>query len=202
VNLLGVDARHMDIELQGAYQPNDVVRFDAAASLGQWEYIDNVSGQYRPDDTSQTTVDFDFYLQGLKVADAPQRQLALTTSFFPREGLTLSAVGKLFAEHYAQFEPISRTDPTDEGVQSWKTPNYAVFDAHVSYELGDLLPVAGGADVRFFANVYNIFNTVYIQDAIDNSSFNGFDANHTADDAEVFFGIPRNINLGFQVTFF
>jgi outer membrane receptor protein involved in Fe transport len=77
-----------------------------------------------------------------------------------------------------------------------------VFDAHASYSLGDLLPIAGGADVRFFANVYNVFNTVYIQDAIDNSSFNGFDGNHTADDAEVFIGIPRNLNLGFQVTFF
>jgi hypothetical protein len=40
-----------------------------------------------------------------------------------------------------------------------------------------------------------------VQDAIDNSSFNGFDLDHDADDAEVFLGIPRNINLGFQVTF-
>jgi hypothetical protein len=87
----------MGIEMQGAFQPNEMVRFDAAASVGFWKYLDNVSGQYRPDDTSQATIDFDFYLKDLKVADAPQRQLALTTSFFPTEGLTLSEVGKFYA---------------------------------------------------------------------------------------------------------
>lgn len=34
VSLLGLDARHMGIELEGAYQPNDYVRFDGAASFG------------------------------------------------------------------------------------------------------------------------------------------------------------------------
>jgi hypothetical protein len=202
VNLLGVDARHMGIEVQAASQPSDLVRFDAALSLGYWEYLDNVSGTYKPDDQSQTSVPYNFYIRDLKVADAPQRQLALTTSFFPRDGLTLSAVGKFYADHYAQFEPFSRTDPAEEGIQSWKTPNYAVFDVHASYSLGDLLPIAGGADVRLFANVYNVFNAVYVQDAIDNSSFNGFDLDHDADDAEVFIGTPRSVNLGFQVTFF
>lgn len=31
-----------------------------------------------------------------------------------------------------------------------------------------------------------------VQDAVDNSSFNGLD---------IFLGYPRNINLGFQITF-
>jgi hypothetical protein len=42
---------------------------------------------------------------------------------------------------------------------------------------------------------------VFVQDAIDNSAFNGYDLDHDADDAEVFLGTPRNVNLGFQVTF-
>jgi hypothetical protein len=201
VNLLGVNQRHMGLEAQAAFQPSDLVRFDVAGSFGLWEYTDNVSGTYQPDDQSSVTVPFDFYIDELKVADAPQRQLALTTSFFPTTGLTLSAVGKFFAEYYAEFEPFSRTDPADEGIQSWRAPGYALFDLHTSYSLGDLIPVAGGADLRLFANVYNVFNTVYIQDAVDNSSFNGWDGDHDADDAEVYLGIPRNINLGFQITF-
>ena len=201
VNLLGLDARHMGIEVQAAAQPSDLVRFDAALSVGHWEYLDNVSGTYNPDDQTQTSVPYDFYIKDLKVADAPQRQLALTASFFPAAGLTLSGVGKFFDGYYAEFDPFSRTDPAEEGIQSWSPPGYAVFDAHLSYALGDLIPVAGGADLRLFANVYNVFNAVYVQDAIDNSSFNGFDLDHDADDAEVFLGIPRNINLGFQVTF-
>ena len=56
-------------------------------------------------------------------------------------------------------------------------------------------------DVRVFANVYNLFDTVYVQDAVDNSRFNAFDKDHDADDAEVFLGYPRNLNIGFQISF-
>ena len=201
VNLLGVDQLHMGVEAQAAWRPTNEFRLDAAASIGHWEYIDNVSGTYAPDDQSTSTVPYDFYIKDLKVADAPQRQLALTASFFPADGLTLAGVSRIYDGYYAEFEPFSRTDPAEEGIQSWSPPGYAVFDAHFSYALGDLIPVAGGADLRLFANVYNVFNKVYVQDAIDNSAFNGFDLDHDADDAEVFLGTPRNVNLGFQVTF-
>jgi hypothetical protein len=201
INLLGVDARHMGFEAQAAVQPNDRVRLDVALSLGNWKYLENVSGTYAPDDQSTATVPYDFYIADLKVADAPQRQLALSASFFPTDGMHLSAVGKFFGDHYAQFEPFDRTDPNEEGVQSWQPPGYAVFDLHASYSLGELIPMAGGGDLRLFANVYNVFDELYVQDAIDNSSFNGFDDDHDADDAEIFLGYPRNLNLGFQITF-
>jgi hypothetical protein len=72
---------------------------------------------------------------------------------------------------------------------------------HASYALGDLIPVAGGGDVRLFVNVHNVFDQVFVQDAVDNSAFNSFDGDHDADNAEIFLGYPRNINLGFQITF-
>jgi iron complex outermembrane receptor protein len=219
VRLLGVDQRHFGVELEGAWQPSDIVRFDAAASIGDWKYTSDPSGQFISTATN-TSFEYDFYLDGLKVADAPQQQMALTASFFPASGLTMSAVGKFYRKYYAEFDPSSRcvgdvadsggcqttygSDGGDEVLQrnqSWQTPSYGLIDAHLSYALGDLLPVAGGADVRLFVNVYNVFNTLYVQDARDNSSFNGFDGDHDADDAEVYLGIPRNINLGFQVTF-
>ncbi len=64
-----------------------------------------------------------------------------------------------------------------------------------------MLPGAG--DVRVFLNVYNLFDTVYVQDAVDNSRFNAYDDNggHDADSAEVFLGYPRNLNIGFQFNF-
>ena len=219
VRLLGVDARHMGVEMEAAWQPTDVVRFDAAASIGHWQYTSDATGSFISDDRT-TTFNYDFFLDGLKVADSPQQQLALTASFFPATGLTLSAVGKFYRMHFAEFDPSSRCigDVAEAGAcdvtytsaraaevmernQPWQTPSYGLVDAHFSYELGNLIPVAGGADVRFFTNIYNVFNTLYVQDARDNSAFNGFDLDHDADDAEVFLGIPRNINLGFQVTF-
>ena len=50
-------------------------------------------------------------------------------------------------------------------------------------------------------NVYNVLDNLYIQDAVDNSRFNSFDDDHDADDAEVYLGYPRNLNIGFQIVF-
>ena len=77
-------------------------RLDAALSVGNWKYLDDVSGTYSPDDQSSATVPFDFYISDLKVGDAPQRQLALSASVFPADGFYVSAVGKFFGDHYAE----------------------------------------------------------------------------------------------------
>lgn len=201
VNLLGVDARHMGIEFQGAYQPNDLVRFDLAGSLGNWEYLDDVTGTYRPDEGSGDVETYEFYIDGLKVSDAPQTQLAYSVSVFPLQGLLVQGVGKSYTNHYAAFEPFDRTNPEERGEQSWEAPGYTVFDLHASYRLGEVIPVWRGGNVRLFANVFNVLNSVYIQDAVDNSRYNSFDGDHDADDAEVFLGLPRTFNLGFEVGF-
>ena len=204
VNLLGVDARHMGIEAEGWFQPSNLMRFDWSLSLGNWKYLDDVSGTYRPDDQSSETENYNFYISGLKVADAPQHQMALMASVYPSDAAYLSLVGMFYGDHFAQFEPFSRTNADDRGVQSWQPPGYSVFHLHTSYSLGDVLPVANGGDLRLFANVYNLLDTVYIQDATDASRWNGYHDDgdrHDADSAEVFLGYPRNLNVGFQLTF-
>ena len=202
INLLGVDARHMGVEASLAYQPSDYLRFDVAGSIGNWTYLNDVTGTYKPDDQSAETETFEFFIDGLKVADAPQTQFAYAVSLFPAPGLYIRAQGKTFARHWAFFDPFSRTEretqPNGDILQSWQAPGYTVFDLHAAYSLSEVLPSAG--NVRLFAHVYNIFDKLYIQDATDNSRFNGFDGDHDADDAEVFFGFPRFINLGIQVS--
>jgi hypothetical protein len=163
--------------------------------------LNNVSGTYAPDDRSTATVPYDFYIRDLKVAGAPQRQLALSATAYPAEGMVVTGVGKVYGAHYAYYEPFDRTDAAEQGIQPWQPPGYSVFDMHASYALGDLIPVAGGGDVRLFVNVHNVFDQVFVQDAVDNSAFNSFDGDHDADNAEIFLGYPRNINLGFQITF-
>ncbi|MDE2772144.1 MAG: TonB-dependent receptor, partial [Gemmatimonadota bacterium] len=204
VTLLGVDARHMGIEAQGAYQPSDLLRVDWAVSVGNWKYLEDATGFYRPDDRSTESVYLDFYIEGLKVADAPQRQMAISASLFPANGAYVSLVGKFFGDHYAEFDHLNRSDPGERGIQSWQPPGYSVFDLHASYSFGDVLPVADGGDLRLFANVYNLLDAVYIQDATDASQYNGYHDDgdrHDADSAEVFLGYPRNLNVGFQVIF-
>ncbi len=209
--ILGVDERHMGIELQGAYQPSELLRFDAAASFGNWWYLDDASGRAVAGDR-QTTTEYNYYIKDLKVSDQPQTQFAYAVSVYPVEGLWAQLQGRSNYRYYAQFDPFGRTTDTDRG-QAWKVPGYTLFDFHGSYRITDLIPAWRGGDVRLFANVFNLFDTMYVQDATDNSSYNGFyqcspnskpcagDPGHDAEAAEVFLGLPRMYNIGFQIIF-
>ena len=209
VNLLGVDARHMGFELEGAFQPSDWMRVDAAFSYGDWKYTNDPTGTYKPDDRQAETLEYNFFLSGLYVGDAPQVQLAYALSFFPSGGFYGRLVGRTYGKHYANFDPFGRTSDIDAGIQSWSPPGYTVFDLHTSYRLPSDLSAAFGGNVQIFLHAFNILDRVYIQDAQDNSRFNGFrDAaerergqlSHKADDAEVFLGYPRAINFGFRIS--
>ena len=199
IRMLGMDARHMGAELEAAFQPSDFMRFDGALSWGDWKHTDNIQGSYSNDDRT-VTEEYTFFVKDLYVGDAPQFQMAYALSLFPSGGLYVRFQGKTFGKHYANWDPFSRTTDDDAGVQSWRPPGYSVFDFHASYRLSDEASAPFGGNVRLFIHGYNMFDAIYIQDATDNSRFNGYgERNHKADDAEVYLGYPRNFNFGFQI---
>ncbi len=193
----GMNQRHMGLELELGYKPTDFVRFDASGSLGDWTYTDDVSARIKDysDEGKLDNVELDFYIKDLKVGDAPQTQLSLSSTIYPIDGFNIEFVYKYYTNHYAEFDPFSRTDENDR-TQSWEAPSYGLFDLHAFYNL----PIdIQGVELTAFAHVYNLFDIEYISDAEDNSRFNSFDLDHDADDAEVFFGLPRTFNIGVSV---
>ena len=54
--------------------------------------------------------------------------------------------------------------------QVWKTPSYGKLDLHLSYKL----PEVAGLDVTLSGHIFNVLDDVYIQDAVDNSKYNGY----------------------------
>ncbi len=210
VNLLGVNARHMGVEVEGAFQPTDFLRFDGALSFGDWKYTNDPNGTFKPDDRQGETEEYTFFLDGLLVGDAPQFQVAYALSLYPSGGFRIQTVGKTYGKHYADYDPFGRTTNIDAGIQSWSPPGYTVFDLHMRYTLPEeMAATVGGGEMRLFFNAFNLFDTIYVQDARDNSRFNGYrdDAerdrgmlSHKADDAEVFLGYPRSFNFGFEIT--
>ena len=213
IRLEGMDARHMGLELEAAYQPAEFMRFDGALSYGDWKHTDDITGSYTNEDLKSETLSYTFFVDGLYVGDAPQFQVAYALSLFPSGGLYLQLVGKTFGKHYANWDPFSRTNVQDAGIQSWRPPGYTVFDFHASYRLSDEMSAPFGGNVKLFIHGFNIMDAIYIQDATDNSGFNGyFDSvestrgpnesrlgSHKADDAEVYLGYPRSVNFGFQI---
>ncbi|MCB0282072.1 MAG: TonB-dependent receptor [Calditrichaeota bacterium] len=202
--LTGLDQLHTGFELEAAYQPMPLFRFDLAASFGNWKHTSDASGEYRAVDSGTGELDTKTYLvgvDGLKIGDAPQTQLAIAGTVFPVEGLTLQLSYRYYDQFYANWDPTSRIvfegDAPDR-VQSWQVPSYGLLDFHGSY----LLPFnVNGVTFKLSAHVFNILDELYISDATDNSAFNGFDKDHDADDAEVFMGLPQTFNIGLTVTY-
>ena len=203
INILGLNALHRGIEAEVAWQPLSLVRADMAFSLGDWKYTDNVSARYTPvlaDPSTQENVSL--YVEDVKVGDAPQTQAAYAITVFPLRGMYAKITGRSYSNYYADFDPTSRTDMEQAGKQVWEVPTYSVFDVNVGYDLPRRIT---RARIRVFASVFNVFDSFYIQDATNNSRYNAFRDNgtgaNTADDAEVFLGLPRALNLGLRVVY-
>jgi len=203
VYLTGMNAVHSGLELEVAYKPTDRLRIDIGASAGNWYLTDDISGNYTTYKGDTPIInDYNYYVKGLKVGDAPQQQLSAVINYKFSDNFNAQLVIRHYDNFYSDWDVFSRTneelDVDGNRVQAWKTPAYTVMDLHANYTV----PVdMGNARLSVFAHVFNLADAVYIQDATDNSRYNAFDKDHDADDAEVFLGLPRNFNAGFRVSF-
>ncbi len=202
VRLDGIDEQNAGIELDAVYQPIRFIRFDVAASQGFWTYTDDVSGRYIPDQSDPSSVvNYTYALKDLKVGDQPQTQIAASVTCFWPLGLQTEAVWRFYDTYYSQFDPFTRTDVNDRA-QVWQIPSYSLLDLHVSYRIPGQV---AGLDVTVFGHVFNVLNNLYVQEATDNSGYNGYKVNgeyyqsHSASSAEVYVGMPTTFNAGFRV---
>jgi len=197
----GLDQLHTGFELEVNYRPINLLGIGAIASFAGWEYLNDVEAQIKVyDEGDYATQDINIYSKGLKVGDAPQNQIAGWVTVHPVKGLRLQLIVRHNSNHYADFDPTSRTDENDKD-QVWKTPSYTKLDAHASYQL----PLKGKLGVNIFFHAFILMNTIYVQDAVDNSRYNGYYGydnrySHTANSAEVFLGAPFTFNMGVKVT--
>jgi len=198
VFLTGMDLLHKGLELELNWQPIQFFKLLASGSVANWKNTNDVSGVFKDyGHEGGQNIPYNFYVKDIKTGDAPQTQFYLGGIVYPTSGFYLRADFRYYANHYAAWDPFSRTDKNDRA-QSWKAPNYGVLDLHAYFNL----PINFvGIRPQLFAHVFNALDTKYIQDATDNSRFNAWNKDHTADDAEVFFGTPRFFNLGFSLVF-
>jgi hypothetical protein len=197
--LTGLDQDHIGLEVELAYYPMPMLRLDGSLGFGMWEFKDDATGRFR-DYSTGTSTNYTYSVKGLKVGDAPQTMLALGATVFPVEGASIQGILNWYDRHWAQWDPISR-QVEDEGAdraQSWEAPGYFKIDLHGTYNLPVKL---GNASLTAFVHVFNVLDETYIQDANDNSQYNGFDSDHDADDAEVYMGLVRSFNVGINVNF-
>ena len=207
IYLTGVNQSHTGVEIESKVALHEMVDLDVIVSVGEWKFDGDAKGdyqemEYNDDDQiiGQKTTEYTYALGGLMVGDQPQTAYVGGLTIKPIEGLSIQGLYKMYDDNYADWSPDSREvggDGADEA-QVWKAPGYSKLDLHLSYKL----PAIGGYDMTLSGHVFNALDDVYVQDAKDNSQYNGYgDKLHLAHNAEVFLGTPRYYNVGLSVHF-
>lgn len=162
----GQDARHIGIELDGTYKPNYKLTLNAAVSLGNWVWLNDVKTTVFPANEPTNTQEIQIFSEGLKVGDAAQTSVALGMKYDLSDNFYFGFDYLLSDNLYARFDPTTRQNPNDRA-QAWKLPSYSTFDISAGYSFPFLSKKA-----TLLMNVYNLFDSEYISQANDGANHN------------------------------
>lgn len=214
MNMTGVGARHMGVELELKSEPLPWLALNGMLSLGNWEWDSNATGYayndagqplakdgtvasgIMADDHAWATINLD----GIKVGGSAQTTAALGAqvkfSKYLKVGMDWTYLGRAFA--YYSFsgsnlsigKAVSVLDP-------WEIPAASHFDMNASYKfkIGDLNATLSG-------NVNNLFNYHYIIKAWNPSSISSTSISEaTADNISCFIHTGRTYSVRLRVNF-
>ena len=206
IYLKGVNQSHTGFEIEGKVALHDMVDLTLVYSKGDWFFDGDAIGDYQEMEyneegqvVGQMTTQYTYALDKLKVGDMPQTAYVGGLTLKPIKGLSIQGLYKMYDDNYADWSPDAReVDGEEDRAQVWQAPGYSKLDLHFAYEL----PEVAGLDLTLTGHLFNALDDVYVQDAVDNSKYNGYgDKLHLAHNAEVFLGTPRHFNLGLTVNF-
>ena len=207
--LTGVNQKHSGVELETNYMVNNMLDLMFVASFGNWKFDGDAMGNYQETEYNSegqavgyTTTEYAYALDGLYVGDMPQTAYVLGVTLKPVKGLMVQAIHKTYDKNYSDWSPSARefdgTNDDADRAQVWEAPGYSKLDLHMSYKL----PQVKGLDMTLNGHIFNVLDEVFVQDAVDNSQYNGYGSkNHLPHNAEVFLGTPRYANIGLTINF-
>lgn len=180
VNLSGVDARHMGLELDFVLRPNRWLDVTGMLSLGDWQwdsdskgYIYDTQGQPLTKALDGTVASgimaedhawLNLKQKGIKVGGSAQTTGALGVTVRPMKGLRVSADWNAYGNNYADFYIGSNTslngNSTVDVKDPWKIPWGHQLDLSASYAFK-----IGNVRATIYGNVNNVYDYNYIMDA-------------------------------------
>jgi iron complex outermembrane receptor protein len=207
--LRGVNQKHSGVEIETNYMVNDMLDLMFVTSFGNWKFDGDAEGTYQETEYNSEgqaigfqTTEYAYALDGLYVGDMPQTAYILGVTVKPVKGLRLQAIHKTYDKNYSDWSPSARefdgTNDDADRSQVWEAPGYSRLDLHMSYKL----PKINDLDMTLTGHIFNVLDEVFVQDAVDNSRYNGYGSKqHLAHNAEVFLGTPRYANIGLTINF-
>ncbi len=195
-NLAGANALHRGVELEATALPMTNLELRGMLSYGTNTWENNVTSRVSPESNPAQVDEFTAYAKGLYVGDFPMTTASLSADYkipvTETSRFYINPVYKFFGRFYANFDPDRRSNPEEEGINSWRMPDYSIVDLHAGYDL-KLSSFIEKINLGF--HVFNLLNNEdYITDATDG-------ADHTGETARVFFGRERWYNISISLEF-
>lgn len=210
LNMSGVDARHMGIEINFTFIPVRWFELNGMLSLGDYEWASDAKGYFynqlgqplkdlagnlasgilAEDHASATLMQ-----KGRKVGGSAMTTAALGVQFRPFKGFRIGADWTMAARNYSDYS-ISSSSYSANGTVNvgtpWRIPwgNQLDMNASYSFKIGGLSSTLSG-------NVHNLFNYNYVIDAYTDSGVVG-----TWENAyRVFYSFGRTYSMKLRVNF-
>ena len=183
----GLDAFHYGVEVDAYYNFANWLKAEAYASIGSWEWKNDVSAIIYDNYSGQKVQEIHVYSDGLPVGDAPQTQVGASVSVKPCTGLTMQLGWSYNARYWADFEPNTRTDANDR-TEPYRLPDYSLVNVGVSYQKNFKAGDKTLGTVLFF-NLNNLFDEWYIERGKDGKD-------HTLGTFTGYWGQGRNCAFG------
>ncbi len=197
-NTNGLKEVHKGIELDFIYKLFKNLDVEGLASIGDWTLNTSDEVYLFDMNTDLPTDTIQFSAQGVHVGDAAQIQLGGSVRYEIIKNLYVKARYTYFTKNYSKYNlldlqvtylPSGAVKADNRDRESWKMPSYGLLDLFAGYNFKYW-------KLRFnvSAGVTNLFNTMYISDALNNYSFD-------ATTATGFIGMGTRFNLGLKITF-
>ncbi|MFR9602389.1 MAG: TonB-dependent receptor plug domain-containing protein [Rikenellaceae bacterium] len=208
LNMEGVNARHMGVELDFKASVTDWLDVTGMASIGDWIWSDDATGYFynsngQPLADSKGTVasgimaddhaKMTLVLDGVKVGGSAQTTAALGVNVRPFKGFRAGLQARYIGNNYSDWS-FSSSDLSFNGTKTystpWVIPSAVVCDLNASYNFN-----LGKYNATFSGNIDNVFNQEYITDATNGSS-NDWDTAYY-----IFYGFGRTTSVRLKIYF-
>ena len=213
MNMTGVNARHMGLELELKARPTKWLDINAMLSVGDWQWdSDNVIGYIYDKHGNPLTVDGAFTtigaadhgyaivnMKGIKVGGSAQTTANLGLTFKPFKGFRIGAEYTVYDRNYAYYSFSGSNLQLGKAMylnQAWRIPTSGSMDIRASYSF----PL-GKCQATISGNVNNVLNQIYIEKAYNPTNISTVITEVNADNVYFFFSQGRTYNIRLKVSF-
>ena len=203
VNINGIDAIHMGIELQFGWKIIPSLQWDQVVALGDWRWM-SADTAYIYSDANILIKKFYFNAKGVHVGDAAQFQLMESLRWEIIKRLYVSGSFTLFGKNYSNMDPVTLSPDYNPNYlnengkprDSWELPVYYLVDLNAGYRF-----VFKNFKLDLRGTVLNLLDQKYIADAQNNDSYATSKKDFDAASAGVFFGLGRRVNFSMMISY-